>query len=123
MAEADAARLRAAKLEVSDLVCRNHNLAALVICQDKDGAVGNRGGQGALYLLEGGFSVHDELSWHGLNSDLDFHVTPLAPGRNSVHIRCACGVRCPSFNESGQHATEATGPLLRLARRQAAHTS
>src|SRR4030088_672843 len=71
--------LRAAQLEVSDLVCRNHDLAALVIRQDKDGAIGNCGSQGALDLLKGGFGVHDKFSWHGLNSDLDFHGTPLAP--------------------------------------------
>src|SRR4030088_878096 len=114
--------LRAAQLEVSDLVCRNHDLAALVIRQDKDGAIGNCGSQGALDLLKGGFGVHDKFSWHGLNSDLDFHGTPLAPRPESWSKYAGPAASADQgFDESGQRAESPTSPVLRLTRGGAAY--
>src|SRR5215831_1264272 len=83
VAKPDATRLRAAELEVSDLVCRDQDLASLVVREGEDRAVCNCGHQGGLYLLERGFGFHHEFPRHGLNPDLDFHGAPLAPGKKS----------------------------------------
>ena len=53
IAKPDAAGLGVTKLDVSDLVSRNHDLAALVVGQREDAPVGEGGSERALDLLGG----------------------------------------------------------------------
>jgi hypothetical protein len=75
MADADAARTRlleaaepdpacfaGAHLDVRDLVGRNHELAALLVLHDEDGAFGNGGVERTLDLRGGRTGLHDELT-------------------------------------------------------------
>ncbi len=92
LAEPDPARIRAADLDVSDLAGRHQHLAALLVLQDEDAALGlQRGGQRCLDVLLRRAGLDHQLALHGLHSDPDFHGTPLAsfeanpvPGRDGA---------------------------------------
>src|SRR5258708_37080260 len=71
----------AAELDVSDLVRRPQDPAALVVYEREHATLGNGILQRRRHLIRFGIRLNDELTRHGLYPDLDFHSAPLSTSR------------------------------------------